>query len=68
MTQLMESFYTPQEVADALKLDANTIRRIFCDMPGVLKLTTARLRGKRPYVTLRIPGSILSRVIAERSK
>jgi hypothetical protein len=52
--------HTVQEIATALKLSEETVRRIFQDMPGVIKITKGkRLRGKREYVTLRIPSTVL---------
>jgi hypothetical protein len=62
-----ERHYTPQEVAELWRVDENTVRRIFQDELGVLKLNTAK-RGKRAYVTLRIPGGVLERVYRERSR
>lgn len=64
-----ERHFTPRELAEIWKLDETTIRRIFQDQPGVLKLGKANRRdGKRDYVTLRIPESVASRVYGERSK
>lgn len=39
-----------------LKLSVDTVRGIFSEMPGVVKITRPRTnRRARPYVTLRIP-------------
>lgn len=63
----LEQYLTPSQIAAAWQVHENTIRRIFIDEPGVLRLAVPR-RGKRSYVTLRIPPSTLRRVEAERSK
>jgi len=66
---LAEQFYTPDDIAKMWKIDVSTARRAFQDEPGVLKLGRANRRdGKRDYVTLRIPESILLRVYQEKSK
>jgi hypothetical protein len=64
-----ERHFTPRDLAEIWKLDETTIRRIFQDLPGVMKIGKANRRdGKRDYVTLRIPESVASRVYQERSK
>ena len=66
---ILERHYTPGELARAWKLDETTVRRIFIDVPGVLKISTQGLRSrKRSYCTLRIPESVAARVYAERTK
>jgi hypothetical protein len=62
-----EKHYTPQELAELWNLDVNTIRRTFQDEPGVLKISNGT-RGKRIYVTLRIPAAVVQRVYQERIK
>jgi hypothetical protein len=57
-----ERHFTPQELAELWQLDESTIRRLFCDEPGVLVIgRQARRDGKRDYVTLRIPASVAAR-------
>ena len=63
-----ESHFTPQELAEAWKLDTSTVRRIFQDEPGVLKIGNNSGHRKRAYCTLRIPASVARRVHAERSR
>jgi len=59
----MEPLYTPQELAQLWKLDESTVRKTFRDEPGVLKFGKSERRdGKRDYVTLRIPQSVVDRV------
>lgn len=68
MSDPSESHFTPAELAEAWQLDKSTIRRIFIDMPGVLKIGRRVARGKRRYVTLRIPREIAERVYRERRR
>jgi hypothetical protein len=53
-----EKHFTPQQLANAWGVDVKTIRNIFRDEPGVLKISNAsKLR-----TTLRIPKEIAERV------
>ena len=64
-----EKLLRPQELAEAWQLDVSTIRKMFIDQPGVLKIGRPRARGrKRSYVTLRIPETVARRVFEERSR
>lgn len=60
--------FTPQEIAALWCVDENTIRRLFLDEPGVLRLGNLSKRGKRSYVTLRIPAAVAERVYRERTR
>ena len=61
--------FTAAELAEIWRLDESTIRRMFQDEPGVLKIGKSHRRdGKRDYITLRIPEAVAMRVYAERSK
>jgi hypothetical protein len=63
-----ERHFTPKELARLWCLDETTIRRMFQDEPGVLKIGKSNRRdGKRDYVSLRIPESVAVRVWQERS-
>lgn len=57
-----EKLYTVNEVAEAMRLSDETIRRWFRDEPGVLKHSSPKSRFKRPYTTLLIPDSVFRRV------
>lgn len=64
-----EPHYTPQELSALWKFDQTTIRRLFIDEPGVLKLgSQSRRDGKREYITLRIPASVARRVYERRTR
>ena len=64
-----ERHYMPKELAAVWRLDETTIRRLFIDEPGVLKIgKSGRRDGKRDYLSLRIPESVAQRVHGERSK
>jgi hypothetical protein len=57
-----EKHFTPQELAEAWGVSAETIRVIFREEPGVLKIGKTGGRYKRGYVTLRIPNEVAERV------
>jgi hypothetical protein len=56
--------YTVREVATFLRKSTDWVRREFRNYPGVIP-TGKPKRGKRPYVTLVIPESVLQRWIQE---
>jgi hypothetical protein len=63
-----ERHFTPKQLGELWGLDESTVRRMFQDEPGVLKIGNANRRdGKRDYVSLRIPESVAARVHRERS-
>jgi hypothetical protein len=57
-----ERHYTVDDVAEMWKLSRDSVRRLFRDEPGVLAISPRQRRGKRAYVTLRIPASVVERV------
>lgn len=61
---LNEPKYTPEDLAKLHKLHPSTIRKLFLDEPGVLRIGHFSGRGKRQYFTLRIPQSVAIRVFA----
>lgn len=64
-----ERHFTTRDLAELWKFDETTIRRIFQDQPGVLKVGRSNRRdGKRDYVTLRIPESVALRIYQERTR
>jgi hypothetical protein len=64
-----EPVFTPQELSKLWKFDQSTIRRMFIDEPGVLKLGhQSRRDGKREYITLRIPASVARRVYDRKTR
>jgi hypothetical protein len=65
--QPFERHYTPQELGEIWQLDESTVRRLFQDEPGVLKIGQTGRRGKRDYVTLRIPESTAARFYRART-
>ena len=63
----LEPHFSVQVLAEMWRLDESTIRRIFEDAPGILRLANERRRsGKREYVTLRIPASVAQREYQKR--
>ncbi len=63
-----EQHYTPRELGELWRLDESTIRRMFQDEAGVLKIGAVGRRNKRDYVTLRIPASTAARFYQERAR
>ncbi len=63
-----EKHYTVTELAELWNVHADTIRRMFRDEAGVLKIGQSGRRRKRDYFTLRIPASVAARVHRDRSR
>ena len=57
-----DKHYTPQELAEAWGVSAQTIREIFRHERGVLKIGSDGTRTRRAYKMLRIPKSVAERV------
>lgn len=61
-----ERHYSPSEIATQWNLSENTIRRIFAEEPGVMRIGQgSRLVGRkyrRRHIVLRIPQSVFERV------
>lgn len=57
-----ERHYSVLEVAELWKLCPDSVRAIFKNTPGVIRINRPATRKKRKYVTLRIPQSVLDRV------
>jgi hypothetical protein len=62
-----EIFFTPTEVAERLKIDEDTVRKIFLTEPGVLVICFPRKR-RRVYRTLRIAETVLGRVVTRLTR
>jgi len=62
-----ERYLTVLEVAERLKVNDETVRRLFLNEPGVLVICFPR-RGRRVYRTLRIPESVFQRVLTRLTK
>ena len=54
----LERHYCVAEIANLWGLSESTIRRLFIDEPGVLKIAHEETRFKRRYISLRIPERI----------
>lgn len=65
----LEKHYTLQAIAEIWGVDPETVRRTFIDEEGVLILGDPDRRdGKRSYLTIRVPESVLTRVYAKKTK
>jgi hypothetical protein len=62
-----EAYLTVNEVAERLKVNEETVRRIFLNEPGVLVICFPR-KGRRVYRTLRIPLGVFQRVLTRFTK
>ncbi len=63
-----EKHFTIQEIAKLWQLSEDTVRNLFRDVPGVLKITRTETRFKRGYTSFRIPESVLQTVHAKLRK
>jgi hypothetical protein len=59
---MAEKHYTPQELADIGGVSVQTIREVFKNEDGVLRIGSSGTRTRRAYETLRIPESVAERV------
>jgi hypothetical protein len=57
-----EKHFAPAELAEAWGVSIETIRSIFREEPGVLKIGKTGSKYRRGYVTLRIPEDVAERV------
>ena len=63
----LDQHYSPQFYAELWAVSRDTIVRWFQDVPGVLKLSEPRKRGRR-RVELRIPYRLAVQVYEERTR
>jgi transcriptional regulator GlxA family with amidase domain len=59
---MLEKHYSVQELAKMWRCSEETIRRLFRDESGVLKIGSAEPRFKRKRLVLKIPESAVQRV------
>ena len=59
----LERHHRPDEIAEMWGLIVKVIRQIFAAEPGVLKVDCPERRNKRGYRTMRIPESVVVRVL-----
>jgi hypothetical protein len=64
----VEKHWTCKDIATLWKMHPDTVRPMFKDLPGVIKIARPKTRTKRSYVSLRIPESVMQRVHATLSK
>lgn len=63
----LETYLTVAEVAERLKVNEETVRRLFLTEEGVVVICFPR-RGRRVYRTVRIPESVFRRVVARLTR
>jgi predicted transcriptional regulator len=59
---IKDKHFKPEELAELWGVSSETIRSIFREEPGVLKIGKTGSKYKRGYVTLRIPEGVAERV------
>ena len=62
MSAVSSKHFSPAELAEAWGLSTDTIRNLFRNEPGVLKIGERASRFRRGYITLRIPQEVAERV------
>ena len=62
-----ETYLTLFEVAERLKVNEDTARRLFLNEPGVIVICFPR-KGKRVYRTVRVPESVFRGVMNRLSR
>lgn len=62
LSPAFDRHFSVAEVAALWNLSQDAVRDIFRHEDGVLAIGSVRARGKRQYLTLRIPASVLERV------
>jgi len=62
MPAVQEQLLTIVDVAERLKVNEDTVRKLFMNEPGVVVICFPR-KGKRVYRTLRIPEDVFDRVV-----
>ena len=60
-----ERHYTVAELAGLWQLSPDTIRALFHDTPGVLRIVRPERRNKRGYTSVRIPETVAQKRHAE---
>jgi hypothetical protein len=65
LVSALEKHYTVSEISKLWQLSDDTVRRIFRDMPGVVKLACPERLHRRGYCVLRIPESVLQKMHAK---
>lgn len=58
----IEKHFSPKQIAELWSFDEDTVRDLFRGEPGVLRLERRATRGKRAYMTMRVPASVVARV------
>ena len=61
-----DELYSVAELATRLKISTDKVTRMFEDEPGVIDLGAPEKMHKRRYRILRIPASVVNRVLQKR--
>lgn len=63
-----EKHYSVRDLAKLWGLSPDTVRPLFSERAGVLKIARPETRRKRRYTSLRIPASVAAQVHTELSR
>lgn len=63
-----EPHYTPGELAELWHISDDTVRAIFENEPGIIRIVRPETRTKRGHNSMRIPESVARRKYAEITK
>jgi hypothetical protein len=66
-SEMGQVYLTVADVSERLKVNEETVRRLFLNEPGVVVICFPR-KGRRVYRTLRIPEAVLQRVLTRLTK
>jgi hypothetical protein len=62
VSSALERHYTVPQIAKIWCMSNDTVRSLFRDEPGVIKFGTEETRYKRPYISIRVPESVMFKV------
>jgi hypothetical protein len=68
LKQILEEHFTIPQIAARLGRTEDFVRKLFEDDPDVLRFGDKHRRGKRRYVTISVPESVLVRKIREMKR
>jgi hypothetical protein len=58
----LERHFSVSEIAAMWNLSVDAVRKLFRNEPGVLVIGDSNPRGKRRYLTTRVPATVVERV------
>ena len=68
LPDFMEPHFSLRQLANSWGLSYETIRQWFAHEPNVIRIAHRLRRGKRNYVSIRVPASVARRVYSRHTK